>query len=387
MMPADRKNARPTSRRRGDAAAHAHACAPKLAPVTEALELFNEGDVLYDAMLSAIRSATRSVRFESYIFADDAIGGEFAKALGERARDGVDVRVQIDAAGALLQSTQPLDRYLRQQGVKLRWFHRWRWRNPLRYNRRNHHKLMVVDDARAFIGGFNIHRESSCRLYGDRRWRDTHVGMRGALARQAAQLFDAFWHGQRHWASRPNEQAGALLLANRSAACHHRLHCWYLERFRTARERIYVTTPYLVPNLRFQRMLAAAAKRGVDVRLLVPGVSDVALVQWAAHAIFAPLLRAGVRIDEYLPRVLHAKTAVIDGEWSTIGTANMDYRSFFTNYEVNLIARDPVMATALERQFQADLTEAAPVELQRWLRRGWPRRMRESIGWAVRRWL
>lgn len=372
---------------RGDAPAHSHACAPKLAPVVEALELFTEGDALYDAMLASIRSATQSVRFESYIFADDAVGWEFARALGERARQGVDVRVQIDAAGAFLQSTQRLDRYLRQQGVRLRWFHRWRWRNPLRYNRRNHRKLLVVDDARAFVGGFNIHRESSRRLYGDKRWRDTHVGMGGALAVQAGQLFDAFWCGQRHWESRPGDNAGAVLLANRSAACRHRLHCWYLERFRTARERIYVTTPYLVPSLRLQGLLTAAAARGVDVRLLVPGLSDVAIVQWAAHAIFARLLRAGVRIHEYLPRVLHAKTAVVDGEWSTIGTANLDYRSFFTNYEVNLIARDPLLATALERQFQADLAEAEPIELQQWSRRGWPRRLRENIGWLIRRWL
>ncbi len=367
--------------------AHTQTCAPTLIAAVEALELYTEGDTLYEAMLGSIRSATRSVRLESYIFSNDEIGWEFAYALGERAQSGVDVRVQIDAAGTLLQSTRALDRYLRQQGVKLRWFHRWRWRNPLRYNRRNHHKLLVVDEVRAYTGGFNIHRESSRRLYGEKRWRDTHVAVQGALALQAAQLFDAFWDGRRHWASHPGEHAGAALLANRSPDCRHRLHCWYVERFCMARERIYVTTPYLVPSLRLQRMLAAAARRGVDVRLLVPGASDVTIVQWAAHALFAPLLRAGVHIYEYLPRVLHAKTAVIDGEWSTIGTANMDYRSLFTNYEVNLIARDPGLAAELEKQFYIDLAEATPVELKQWLRRGWLRQAREAIGWIARRWL
>jgi cardiolipin synthase len=366
---------------------HAAGCTPVLARVPEALELYTEGDALYDAMLRAIHSATRSVRFETYILVPDEAGWEFAKALGERASSGVDVRVQIDAAGSLSWRFGSLGRHLRSKGVRLRFFHRWRWRDPWRYNRRNHRKLLVVDDAEAYIGGFNIHRESSRRLHGNKRWRDTAVRMRGELARQAAHLFDAFWNGERRWECQPAEGAGAVLMANNSFGCRHRLYCWFAERFATARDRIYVTTPYLVPSLRAQHALEAAAARGVDVRLLVPGISDVAIVQWAAHAAFAPLLRAGVRIYEYQPRVLHAKTAVIDGEWSTLGTANMDYRSFFTNFEVNLVARDPTLAAELERQFLADIAEAEPVELRRWLRRGWPRRMLESVGWLVRRWL
>lgn len=366
---------------------HAAGCTPVLAPGSEALELYTEGDVLYDAMLAAIRSATQSIRFETYILVPDEVGWKFAKALAERARNGVEVRAQIDAAGSFSWRISALGRYLSDHRVRLHFFHRWNWNDPWRYNRRNHRKLLVVDDTEAYIGGFNIHRESSRRLYGDKRWRDTAVRMRGDLARQAAHLFDTFWHGEHRWEWQPSDGAGAVLVANNSFACHHRLYCWFAERFATARDRIYVTTPYLVPSLRAQRALAAAAARGVDVRLLVPGISDVAIVQWAAHAAFAPLLRAGVRIYEYQPRVLHAKTAVIDGEWSTLGTANMDYRSFFTNYEVNLVARDPVLARMLEQQFLADLAEATPVELGRWLRRGWPRRILESLGWVMRRWL
>ena len=350
-------------------------------------ELYTEGDQLYAAMLGATRSAARSVRLESYIFAADDVGWEFAHALAERARRGVDVRVQIDAAGSLLWASRALDRYLRAQGVRLRWFHRWRWRRPLRYNRRNHRKLLVVDGERAFLGGFNIHRENSRRRYGEKRWRDTHVEMRGPLAEQAAALFDAFWRGERRWEWRASAVAEAALVANNSYTCQHRLHCVYADVFDAARERIFVTTPYLVPDRRSQRALAAAAQRGVDVRLLVPGIVDVGIVHWAAHAAFAPLLAAGVRIYRYLPRILHAKTAVVDGRWSTVGTANMDYRSFFTNYEVNLVARDPRLAAALERQFHADLAEAAPVEPKVWLARGLPKRALEGIGWLVRRWL
>lgn len=363
------------------------ACAPVLRMGDEALELYTEGDALYDAMLAAIPSATRTVRLESYIFAADDVGWEFARALAERSRAGIEVRVQIDAAGSLLWASRALDQYLRAQGVRLRWFHRWRWRHPLRYNRRNHRKLLVVDGERAFLGGFNIHRENSRRRYGEKRWRDTHVGMRGSLAEQAAALFDAFWHGERRWQWRLSEGAVAALVSNNSFTCQHRLHCLYAETFETARERIYLTTPYLVPDRRSQRALEAAATRGVDVRLLVPGIVDVGIVHWAAHAAFAPLLAAGVRIYRYLPRILHAKTAVVDGAWSTIGTVNMDYRSFFTNYEVNLVTRDARLATALERQFHVDLGEAAPVEPREWLGRGWPTRLSETIGWLVRRWL
>lgn len=362
-------------------------CAPVLACAAEPLDLFTEGDALYDAMLAAVRSATRSVRFETYVLALDEIGWRFAAALAERAGSGVDVRVQIDAAGSLSWGIPALRRYLRERGVRLRFFHRWDWRDPWRYNRRNHRKLLVVDDATAFIGGFNIHRESSRRLYGEKRWRDTAVRLHGTLARQAAELFDAFWRGERRWEWTPAGTDGAVLVANSSFVCHHRLYCWFAERFALARRRIYLTTPYLVLSRRTQRALASAAARGVDVRLLVPGISDVAIVQWAAHATFASLLRAGVRIYEYRPRVLHAKTAVVDGEWSALGTANLDYRSFFTNYEVNLIAHDPALAAELEGQFLADLTEAAPVERRRWQRRALPGRMLEGIGWAMRRWL
>lgn len=367
--------------------AHVQACVPPLLPGTEAFELYTEGDKLYDAMLKAIGAARQAIRLESFIFAADEVGQEFADALAERVKAGVDVRVQIDAAGSLFWTSRSFEQYLRRQGVRLRWFHRWRWRDPLRYNRRNHRKLLVVDEDLAFLGGFNIHRENSRRHYGEGRWRDTHVAMRGSLAMQAARLFDAFWREERRWQWLSGEGAHSALVSNNSLRCQHRLHCLYVAMFEAAQERIYITTPYLVPDVRSQRVLARAASRGVDVRILVPGIIDTRLVHWAAHAGFAPLLNAGVKIYEYRPRVLHAKTAVVDGTWSTLGTANMDYRSFFTNYEVNLVTRDAALAGALERQFAADLNDAARVEPRRWMRRGRLKRGFEAIGWLARRWL
>lgn len=150
-------------RRRGDL------CAPLLWPGDQPFQLFTEGDELYAAMLAAIAGAEREVTLESYIFADDEVGRRFAEALAERARAGVRVQVHLDAAGSLFWVSRRLERFLRTGGVALRWFHRWNWRQPLRYNQRNHRKLLVVDRHRAFLGGFNIHRESSRIHYGERR--------------------------------------------------------------------------------------------------------------------------------------------------------------------------------------------------------------------------
>lgn len=361
-------------------------CAPELTPSHNSFELFTEGDDLYRAMLTAIAAARQSVDLESYIFADDKVGRWFAEALAERTRAGVRVRMHLDAAGSLFWVSRRLKTYLRQQGVQLRWFHRWSWRRPWRYNRRDHRKLLVIDHQHAFLGGFNIHHENSYALHGEKRWRDTHVAMRGSLARDAGQLFDAFWHGQWRWL--PDRAVNdSILVHNHTRTCRHRLHCIYSDIFAAAQRSIYLTTPYFVPDHRMQQGLKSAARRGVDVRLLVPGKSDVRLTQWAARSAYANLLAAGVRIYEYLPRVLHAKTVVVDGQWAMLGTANLDYRSLFVNYELNLVTRDPSLSSELEQQFLRDLDDAARILSTHWERRGWSVRVVEAVGWMARRWL
>lgn len=361
----------------------AHAAEPPTAPT--AIELFTEGDVLYAAMLASIRGARRTVRMESYLFADDEIGREFAAALAERAQAGVEVRLHLDAAGALGIGSVSVEQRLRERGVAVKWFHRWSWRRPLRYNRRNHRKLLVVDDQLAYVGGFNIHRESSRRFYGNARWRDTHASISGALVLDAARLFDVFWHGHRRW--RPVPGGDAILVPNHTGKCRHRIRCLYSEAFAGARKCIYLTTPYFVPDLLMQQRLMNAARRGVDVRLLVPSRSDVPLTRWAAHAFYAALIAAGVRVYEYLPRMLHAKTIAIDGHWAVLGTANFDYRSFFLNYELVLAVSEPNFCARLERQFHADLRESSSVASGRWAERRWWRRLLEVVGWTARRWL
>jgi cardiolipin synthase len=362
-------------------------CAPLLIPGDEPFQLFTEGDLLYDAMIQAIAQANNEVMMESYIFAEDEVGWRFAEQLAERARTGVRVRLHLDAAGSLFRVSGRLDRFLRGSGVDLRWFHRWHWSRPLRYNQRNHRKLLVVDGQKAFLGGFNIHRENSRALYGERRWRDTHVAMIGSLARQAQGTFQAIWHNRPFHNDTYAEPPSAVVLPNKSADCQHQLHCIFASMFGSARQHIEMTTPYLVPDEWTLQALEHAARRGVAVRILVPIKGDVAPVRWIAHRIHARLQRQGVRVFGYRPRLLHAKTLSIDGDWVSVGTTNLDYRSLFLNHELNLCARAPSLATALETQFEKDLDEAEELDASAVRRQPIVDRLVAPLAWTARRWL
>lgn len=351
------------------------------------IQLYIEGDQLFDAMLSAIAQAQKQVWMETYIFADDEIGQRFAYALAERARAGVQVRLLVDAVGSLFQFYRRLASELEQSGVELRHFHRWNWREPLRYNRRNHRKLLVIDGREAFLGGFNIHRQSSQDYFGLARWRDTHASFRGELACQAGEIFNTFWQGEKQNLAIHDEFSINILVPNQSRSCRQRLACIYDDFLHNAKQQVCLTTPYFVPDHRTQKAFLSAAKRGVKVRLLVPHNPDIRLVRWAANAVYARLLDAGVEIYEYLPRMLHAKVAIVDEQWATLGTANLDYRSLFQNYELNLLSKDPDLCRRLQQQFEFDVTQASEVNATRWRQRRWVPRLAELLGWSVRRWL
>ena len=356
-------------------------------PGSEHFELYTEGDLLYEAMLAAISTAQHHVLLESYIFADDDIGRRFANALIDCAGKGVSVRLHLDAAGSLFWASHQLINKLRRNGVKVRWFHRWSWRHPWRYNRRNHRKLLVVDAARAFVGGFNIHQENSRTLYGDDRWRDTHVGFSSALAAQAKQLFDRFWVGRKRPPQLHAPESDSILLSNFSRGGRRYMNGSFADMVSHARHSIFLTTPYFVPNRRTQRQLCEAARRGVDVRLLVPRKNDIRIAQWAAHAAYETLLESGVRIFEYLPRLLHSKTTVVDGERATVGTSNIDYRSFFLNYELNLFTHNAWLCGQLRAVFLEDLQQSEEIQAEQWKTRFWGRRALELVGWLARRLL
>ena len=351
----------------------------------DVVQVFVEGDALYERMLADIVAARYEIGLEAYIFADDAIGRQFVDALCERARSGVRVRAYLDAFGSLELTNSPLIKALREAHVHVRWFHGWSWRTPWRIHRRNHRKLMVIDGRCAYLGGFNIHAESSHRATGRSRWRDTHVRIEGPFVTQAQDAFEAFWHGNMHW--EPSQIGPNLLMTTGSYPARHHLRAALHTACLQARVRIWATTPYFVPDRRLRTELAAAARRGVDVRVLVPKHNDVRFVQWASRAAYRALLHDGVTILKYEPRMLHAKTMVVDDTWCKVGTANLDYRSLNLNYEINLVSRCTSLATLFAKHFQLDAARSESVDLTRWrLRPRW-RRILEGVAWQLRRWL
>lgn len=353
--------------------------------VEEGIDLFTEGDSVFEAMADDIRRASSSVRMETYILADDEVGRRFMDLLGESAERGVRVKLRVDSAGSFFfLPTKPV-RELRRRGVQFRWCRRWQWRRPWAFNHRNHRKLLVVDRSVAYLGGFNLHRDCSQAAVGNEAWRDAHVRLTGDLARHAAEVYDAYAKGD----SPPRTRRSGRYYLVSSNALRRRLAMRRLfeHAFSRARRRIWLTTPYFVPDAHTQRQLREAAERGVDVRVITPIKTDVRLTQWAARAAYSGLLAAGVRIFEYQPRLLHAKTVVVDSHWSTIGTANLDYRSLFTNDEVNLVSRSPAMNRVLSDVYRNCLADAEELHHRPWYARGIRPRIAEFVGWLARRWL
>lgn len=354
-------------------------------PDAPEFQLFTEGDELYAAMLADMAAAATTLRVESYIFADDAVGQPFIDALAAHAGSGRSARLRVDAVGSGDVFSEASIARLAEAGVEVNVCLRWSPRRFWKFQRRNHRKLTVIDDQVAYVGGFNIHKENSRSVFGERRWRDTHVRLTGALAAAARAAWDDY--GRRRIYQPPADRSAPYLLPNRGLRGAWQLHRLLRTRIRAARTRVWLTTPYFVPDEASQRALRAAARRGVDVRVLVPAKSDVRIVQWAGRAAYSGLLGAGVKIFEYQPRVLHAKTLLVDDDFATIGTANFDYRSFFINDEINAIFPGPLVANELARLFDRDLTESRAVTLTPWPMRPLTAVLAESVGWLARRWL
>ncbi|MDW7746774.1 phospholipase D-like domain-containing protein [Halomonas sp.] len=350
------------------------------------IRLFIEGDALFDAMLSDFSSARRRVWLESYIFADDAIGRDFMKTLSDCSQRGLDVRVRVDALGSHFGLPGGSSRRLKEAGVRFIWCHPWQWRKPWLFHRRNHRKLAIVDDNVAYLGGFNITELNSRQVFGDTRWRDTHFRIVGPVVDDARRAFESFGKGDLKWQC-GGKHGGIELLTNHGHTCRYRLRCHLKDRFKAARNRLWLTTPYFLPDAGTQRDLCRAASDGVDVRVLVPGKNDVPFVQWASRETYSRLLASGIRIFEYQPRVLHAKTLIVDDDWSTVGSANLDYRSLFINYELTLAVDCQSLNTALATIFEIDLNESIEVQREPWSRRPLSARMAEFIGWSARHWL
>lgn len=342
-------------------------------PRTADFALFIDGRSMYAALLEAIAGATHHVHLEYYIWEPDGIGTRLRDALRERAEAGVEVRVLVDGFGSSSASNR-FWRPLRDAGAQVERFNELRlgrWR-PRLANFRNHRKIAVIDGRRGFVGGMNVKDVHSSEFSGDAAWRDSHLAIGGAAVRGLQMVFCEGWHyatgsaprGEHYFPWFESGDEGHHLMQIVASGPDENLdaiHKLFFSAIAGAHTRVQLTSPYFVPDESIMTALETAALRGADVRVLVPDGGDMPLVAAAGRSYYSDLIRCGVRIFEYGPPVLHAKTLVVDDVVAIVGTANTDTRSFRLNFEVLAVSYERDAAELLATVFAEDLERAKEV--------------------------
>lgn len=410
-----------------------HPCSPT--------ELLVDGEKAFRMIGEALASAREEILVETYILRDDRVGRALRGALTNAVERGVRVYVLADGIGSF-GTGRKYWRDLEASGITVRLFHPF-WRSPMHALRRDHRKIFVIDREIAFTGGMNIGVEygSSIRRKHNKAWRDTFIRVEGPVSQELAAVFAEGWDGaggaplpgleyvswadgivapprgfrallepkfrQRFARQRllrrdrrrgrrvvrggaeraatpPVEDDAVMVLDSRPGRGQPETIAVLSALWGAARHRLWVTTPYFAPPIGALDVLADAVKRGVDVRLLLPGKSDVALIRHAAHGTYAKLLAAGVRIFEYQPAVLHAKTMVVDGQVGVVGSANLDFRSLWLNAECNLLLFNDETASGLEAAFENDVLQSVEITPAMWGARSLRHRLFDATALAFR---
>ena len=344
------------------------------------VKTYTFGQDLYEDMLAAIDNAQHQVLLETYIWKGDEVGERFKQALYAAAKRGVEVHAIYDGFANLV--VDPRFRHFRPPVKVLRYpiySAGLRFFDLRRYGR-DHRKILVVDDQVAFVGGYNIGTAYATE------WRDTHVRITGPAVWDLKRAFADFWNLHR----RRGRHGGPLLLDTPSTwESRIRVHrnvprLWmfpiramYLEAINRASRNIYLTQAYFLPDSEFVNALEQAAQRGVDVQILLPAKSNHVVADWISRGFFSELLASGVRIWRFQDAMVHAKTATVDGSWSTVGTANIDRLSMTGNYEVNVEFIDPDMAAEMEQIFAVDVSNSIELTAEEWNARGAHRKFTE----------
>jgi cardiolipin synthase len=358
------------------------------------IEPIPNGNNFYEAELDAIKNARSTVNLEAYIFQRGDMSRRFLAALTERARAGVQVRLVVDAMGSFSTPKRYFNDF-RKAGGKMEFYHPLRWNTWMRSNNRTHRELLIVDAKTAFVGGAGI----ADHWYYDKppkhpRWRDEMFRVRGEAVRSVQGVFLENWleasgeliAGEQFFGTEPDAGNTTVLVipSAPSQGGSTPARVLFQTLLASAHKSIQITTPYFLPDKSMTRQLLDARKRGVTIRILVPGgKSDHVMTRSSSRRTYGPLLLAGVQIFEYQPSMVHAKITVVDGLWSVIGTTNMDNRSFGLNDEVNLAAVDPQIANNLEQQFQQDISKAEPATYEKWKNRPAWERFVEWFGWIL----
>jgi len=364
------------------------------------VELLVDGPQTHESMFAAIRAARDHVNLQSYIISADEVGQELATLLRSKREQGVRVNLLYDSAGGRDTPKEYFDG-LRDADIAVCEFNPidpTKTRGAWRINNRNHRKLLIVDGAVAFTGGINISGVYSAGSFGSgtrspsRGWRDTHARFEGPVATEAQRLFVDAWRSQRHCDKleeahyfpevAPRGTRVVRLVAS-APDYGSETYATLLSALEHAERRAYLTYGYFAPDERMLEAIKAAAQRGVDVQLVLPGFSDFWAPLAAGQSHYDALLESGVRIHERTDALLHAKTAVIDGVWSTVGSTNLDWRSFVHNYEADLMVLSEDFGKALEELFAADVAHSQEIRLEAWRNRGLRQRLKE---WFARQW-
>lgn len=368
--------------------------------------LLVDGPATYEAMFAVIRNAKDHINLETYIFEDDEIGHRFADMLLEKQAQGVQVNIIYDSVGSISTPKTFFDR-LRAAGIAVVEFNPV---NPLRakkgwrINNRDHRKLLVVDGQTAFLGGINVSSVYSSGSTVTRRagtsdripWRDTHLQLDGPVVANFQKFFMDTWTKQkgaplaeRNYFPQLKSVGNELVRAIGSTVDdpHSIIYLTLLSAINNAEKSIHLTNAYFVPDPQLLTALKESAARGVDVRLILPSQTDFWLVFHAGRSHYSDLLKAGVKIYERRDALLHAKTAVMDGLWSSIGTTNLDWRSFLFNDEVDAVVLGSEFARQMQGMFERDLQASDPVDPVKWESRPLGLRLKELTGKMWEYWL
>ncbi|HEY5971972.1 MAG TPA: cardiolipin synthase [Pseudoxanthomonas sp.] len=356
------------------------------------VQLLVDGAATYDAILDAVAAARDHIHLEYYIYMPDRTGTRLRDALVERARAGIKVRLLLDAVGSSKVGPRFLQPLL-DAGGECAWFHPARFRLFTRpwINLRTHRKIVVVDGHIAFTGGINITDEENERMHAN-AYRDLHLRLEGEVVRSVQLVFVEDWayasgqkrkdfEGTHLWPASGADVTGGIasqVLISGPDSTWEAIHRLHVAAIHEARSRVWLVTPYFVPGEAARMALTSAALGGLDVRLLVPKLSDSRLVTYAARSYFDELLSAGVKVYEYGPRLLHSKALLCDDGLAIIGSANFDHRSFRLNFEISMLFRDRAIAATLAQLIEGEIAGSEPVRDQR-NRSFWRNRLPEAL--------
>ncbi|CAL9669588.1 putative cardiolipin synthase YwiE [Streptomyces sp. enrichment culture] len=361
-----------------------------------ALTALRNGDEIFPAMLDAIRSAEHTVDMMTFVYWQGDIARQFAHALAERARAGVRVRLLLDGFGSRLIEKNLLDD-MDRAGVQVAWFRKPLYLSPLKQNHRCHRKVLVVDEQTAFTGGVGIAEEWCGDARNPREWRDTHVQVRGPAVDGIAAAFAQNWaecHDElfddhdRFTTHRPEGEAVVQVVRGSASFGWQDMQTLIRVMIESAEERFRLATAYFSPDAYFIGLLCAAARRGVEVEILLPGPhTDKRVCQLAGQHFYEDLLACGVKIYQYRPTMMHTKVITVDRTAALVGSTNLNRRSLDHDEEVMLAVLDEEFTATLDAHFEADTTASALIQAGRWRRRSVLQRAREAAVQPIRRYL